>query len=128
MRDADHCSHPVQPSTGLCPCGNSDLALWGHRSHECLRTGVLSPEHVPGGPPHWSIKRCAGTTPTAYRHDRQALNKLFNSLFTLCLLAGVMVIGLAAWGAPVLMRLAGLGLAPEIHVMAALGRVPVGCG
>src|SRR5215471_5705848 len=33
-------------------------------------------------------------TLTAYRHDREALNKLFNSLFTLCLLAGVMVAGL----------------------------------
>ena len=27
-------------------------------------------------------------TLTSYRHDRQTLNKLFNSLFTLCLLAG----------------------------------------
>ena len=54
-------------------------------------------------------------TLTAYRHDRQALNKLFNSLFTLCLLAGVMVASLAAWGVPLLMRLAGPGLAPETH-------------
>ena len=57
-------------------------------------------------------------TLTAYRHDRQALNKLFNSLFTLCLLAGVMVAGLAAWGVPLLMHLAGPGLAPETHAMA----------
>jgi putative peptidoglycan lipid II flippase len=59
-------------------------------------------------------------TLTAYRHDRQALNKLFNSLFTLCLLAGVMVAGLAVWGAPLLMHLAGPGLTPETHAMAAL--------
>jgi len=59
-------------------------------------------------------------TLTAYRHDRRALNKLFNSLFTLCLLAGVIVAGLAAWGAPLLMHLAGPGLAPETHHIAAL--------
>src|SRR5215467_4044480 len=58
-------------------------------------------------------------TLTAYRHDRRTLNKLFNSLFTLCLLAGVMVASLAAWGAPLLMHLAGPGLAPETHTMAA---------
>src|SRR5262245_14522324 len=46
-------------------------------------------------------------TLTAYKHDRQALNQLFNSLFTLCLLAGVMVAGLAAWGAPWLVLLVG---------------------
>src|SRR5215510_3650109 len=59
-------------------------------------------------------------TLTAYRHDRRALNKLFNSLFTLCLLAGVIVAGLAVWGAPLLMHLAGPGLTPETHAMAAL--------
>ena len=59
-------------------------------------------------------------TLTAYRHDRQALNKLFNSLFTLCLLAGVVLTGLAAWGALLLMHLAGPGLAPETHAMATL--------
>jgi peptidoglycan biosynthesis protein MviN/MurJ (putative lipid II flippase) len=59
-------------------------------------------------------------TLTAYRHNRQALHKLFNSLFTLCLLAGVMVAGLAAWGVPLLMHLAGPGLALETHAMATL--------
>jgi len=59
-------------------------------------------------------------TLTAYRHDRRALNKLFNSLFTLCLLAGVIVAVLAAWCAPLLMHLAGPGLAPETHRIAAL--------
>jgi putative peptidoglycan lipid II flippase len=59
-------------------------------------------------------------TLTAYRHDRQALTRLFNSLFTLCIIAGVIVAGVAAWGAPLLMHLAGPGLAPETHQIAAL--------
>jgi len=50
-------------------------------------------------------------TLTAYKHDRRAFNNLFNSLFPFCLLAGVVIAGLAAWGAPWLMRLAGPGLA-----------------
>ena len=59
-------------------------------------------------------------TLTAYRHDRRAFNNLFNSLFTFCLLAGVIIAGLAAWGAPWLMRLAGPGLASDTHRLAAL--------
>ena len=59
-------------------------------------------------------------TLTAYKHDRQAFNNLFNSLFTLCLCAGLCIAGLAAWGAPWLMRLAGPGLAPDVHQLAAL--------
>lgn len=59
-------------------------------------------------------------TLTAYTHDRRALNNLFNSLFTLCFGAGVLIAGLAAWGAPWLMRLAGPGLAPEAHRLATL--------
>jgi putative peptidoglycan lipid II flippase len=41
-------------------------------------------------------------------------------LFTFCLLAGVLIAGLAAWGAPWLMRLAGPGLTADTHQLAAL--------
>src|SRR5215472_16770430 len=49
-------------------------------------------------------------TLTAYKHDRQALNKLFNSLFTFCLrpvcsspvLPPGVLLGSCAWLAPVL--------------------------
>jgi putative peptidoglycan lipid II flippase len=59
-------------------------------------------------------------TLTAYRHDRRALNDLFNSLFTFCLLVSLAIAGVAAFGAPVLMRLAGPGLAPETRRLATL--------
>src|SRR5215510_13595562 len=59
-------------------------------------------------------------TLTAYRHDRRVFNNLFNSLFTLCLLTGLSIAGLAAWSAPWLMRLAGPGLASDTHQLAAL--------
>lgn len=57
-------------------------------------------------------------TLTAYRQDRQALTQLFNALFTLCLLGGLVIAGLAAWGAPLFMRLAGPGLTAETHILA----------
>lgn len=59
-------------------------------------------------------------TLTAYRDDRAALSRLFSSLLTWCLLAGAGIAGLAAWGAPWLMRVAGPGLTPETHAIAAL--------
>ncbi len=59
-------------------------------------------------------------TLTAYRDDRRALNDLFNSIFTLCFLASLAIAGLAAFGAPFLMRLAGPGLAPETQALATL--------
>src|SRR5215470_17848561 len=59
-------------------------------------------------------------TLTAYRHDRRVFNNLFNSLFTLCMLTGLSIAGLAAWSAPWLMRLAGPGLASDTHQLAAL--------
>jgi putative peptidoglycan lipid II flippase len=57
---------------------------------------------------------------TAYRDDRRALGELFSSLFTLCALAGLLIAGVAAWGAPALMSLAGPGLAPDTHALATL--------
>lgn len=59
-------------------------------------------------------------TLTAYRHDRRALNDLFNSLFTLCCLAALVIAGAAALAAPFLMRLAGPGLAPDTQALATL--------
>ncbi len=59
-------------------------------------------------------------TLTAYRQDRAAFNRLFSCLMTWCLLAGMGIAGLAAWGAPWLMRLAGPGLATDTHVIAAV--------
>ncbi|GIX46932.1 MAG: putative lipid II flippase MurJ [Candidatus Tectimicrobiota bacterium] len=57
---------------------------------------------------------------SAYRHDRQALQRLFRGLFTLCLLAGLALAGLAALAAPLLMRAAAPGLAAETHRLAVL--------
>jgi putative peptidoglycan lipid II flippase len=59
-------------------------------------------------------------TLTAYRHDRRALNDLFNSLFTLCCLLGLALAGGAALAAPLLMRLAGPGLPPDTQSLATL--------
>ena len=59
-------------------------------------------------------------TLTAYRDDRRALNDLFNSLFTLCCLAALVIAGGAALVAPRLMHLAGPGLAPETQALATL--------
>jgi putative peptidoglycan lipid II flippase len=59
-------------------------------------------------------------TLTAYRDDRRALNDLFNSVFTFCLLASLTIAGLAAFGASALMRLAGPGLVPEARALATL--------
>lgn len=59
-------------------------------------------------------------TLSAFREDRRALNGLFNSVFTVCLLAGLGISGLVAYGAPVLLRLAGPGLAPDTHALAIL--------
>lgn len=71
-----------------------------------LLTGPLSSVLVP--------------TLTAYRHDRQALSRLFSALFTLCAVAGLLIALLAAWGAPWLMALAGPGLQPETQALAVL--------
>lgn len=59
-------------------------------------------------------------TLTPYRHDRRAFNDLFNSVFTFCLLVSLAIGGLAALGAPALMRLSGPGLAPETLALATL--------
>ncbi|MGQ4808699.1 putative lipid II flippase MurJ [Candidatus Entotheonellaceae bacterium PAL068K] len=59
-------------------------------------------------------------TLSVYRHDRRALNDLFNSVFTFCLLTSLASAGLTAVGAPLLMRLAGPGLTPDTRVLAAL--------
>ncbi len=59
-------------------------------------------------------------TLTAYRHDRRTLNDLFNSLFTLGLLAGLSLASLSALGAPTLMRLAAPGLPAETRDLAVL--------
>jgi putative peptidoglycan lipid II flippase len=74
--------------------------------HVVLLSGPLSGVLVP--------------TLTAHRHDRRALNEIFNSIFTLCLLASLVIAGLAAFGAPLLMHLAGPGLAPDTHTLATL--------
>lgn len=58
-------------------------------------------------------------TLTAYKEDRRALTQVFNSLLTLCGLVGLAIAALAAWGAPLCMRLAGPGLAPEMQLLAA---------
>lgn len=57
-------------------------------------------------------------TLTAYRQDRRTLNDLFNTLFTLCLLVGLAIAGLAALAAPRLMRMAGPGLDAHTHALA----------
>jgi putative peptidoglycan lipid II flippase len=57
---------------------------------------------------------------SALRDDRKALNELFNSIFTACLLIGLLLGGFAAITAPFLMRLVGPGLAPETHTLATL--------
>lgn len=59
-------------------------------------------------------------TLTAYRQDRRALNDLFNSVFTLCLMASLAIAGLAAVGTPMLMRLAGPGLDADTRSLATL--------
>ncbi len=59
-------------------------------------------------------------TLSTYRDDRRALNELFNSIFTACLLAGVGLAGFAALGAPTLMRLVGPGLTPATQALATL--------
>lgn len=57
-------------------------------------------------------------TLTAYRHNRQALTQLFNSLLTWCLLAGLVIAGLAALGAPWLMAIAGPGFSADTRLLA----------
>jgi putative peptidoglycan lipid II flippase len=74
--------------------------------HVVLLSGPLSGVLVP--------------TLTAYRDDRRALNDLFNSVFTFCLLASLTIAGLAAFGASALMHLAGPGLLPETRALATL--------
>jgi putative peptidoglycan lipid II flippase len=59
-------------------------------------------------------------TLSAFRHDRRAMNELFNSVFTACVLVGLGIGGVAAFIAPTLMRLAGPGLAPHTHALATL--------
>lgn len=59
-------------------------------------------------------------TLTAYRDDRRALNDLFNSIFTLCLLVSFAIAGLAFLGAPALMYIAGPGLASETRSLATM--------
>ena len=59
-------------------------------------------------------------TLTPYRDDRRAFNNLFNSVFTFCLLVSSVIGGLAALGAPALMRLSGPGLAPDTLALTAL--------
>lgn len=59
-------------------------------------------------------------TLSAVRHDRRALNELFNSVFTACLLVGMGLGGAAALAAPTLMRLTGPGLAPDTQALATL--------
>ncbi len=54
----------------------------------------------------------------AVRDDRDALSRLFSSLFTACLLASLALGLLAGIAAPALMRLVGPGLAPEIRGLA----------
>ncbi|MGE3536921.1 MAG: murein biosynthesis integral membrane protein MurJ [Candidatus Tectimicrobiota bacterium] len=58
-------------------------------------------------------------TLTAYQKDRQLLTQVFNSLLTWCACIGLGIAVLAAWGAPLCMRLAGPGLAPATHLLAA---------
>jgi putative peptidoglycan lipid II flippase len=55
---------------------------------------------------------------TTYRHDRQAFNATFNSLFTLSSLLSLTIAGLAAAVAPVLMAIAGPGLASHMRELA----------
>lgn len=59
-------------------------------------------------------------TLTTFRNDRRALNELFNAIFTLSLVVGLATAGLAAVGAPLFMRLAAPGLAPDTQVLATL--------
>jgi putative peptidoglycan lipid II flippase len=55
---------------------------------------------------------------TTYRHDRQAFNTTFNSLFTLSSLISLTIAGLAAAVAPMLMAVAGPGLASNMRELA----------
>jgi putative peptidoglycan lipid II flippase len=57
---------------------------------------------------------------SAKRNDRQALSQLFSSIFTACLLAGLLLGGLAALAAPIIMRLTGPGLDADIRLLAVL--------
>lgn len=59
-------------------------------------------------------------TLTVYRDDRRALNDLFNTIFTLSLLASLAIAGLAVVGAPLFMRLAAPGLSSDIQTLATL--------
>jgi putative peptidoglycan lipid II flippase len=57
---------------------------------------------------------------TPYRHDRQALNALFDSIFTWCLLVSIAIGSLAAFLAPMLMYLSAPGMTAEVHALATL--------
>jgi putative peptidoglycan lipid II flippase len=57
---------------------------------------------------------------SAKREDRQDLSQLFSSIFTACLLAGLLIGGLAALAAPLIMRLTGPGLDADIRLLAVL--------
>ncbi|HEY7709468.1 MAG TPA: lipid II flippase MurJ, partial [Candidatus Entotheonella sp.] len=52
------------------------------------------------------------------RDDRQGLSQLFSSIFTACLLAGILIGALAALAAPLIMRLTGPGLEADIRLLA----------
>ena len=55
---------------------------------------------------------------SAVRADRDALSRLFSSLFTACLLASLLLGLVAAIAAPALMQPIGPGLAPDIQALA----------
>lgn len=55
---------------------------------------------------------------SAVRDDRDALSRLFSSLFTACLLASLLFGLVAALIAPALMQLVGPGLAPDVQALA----------
>ena len=55
---------------------------------------------------------------SAVRDDRDALSRLFSSLFTACLLASLGIGLIAGMAAPALMRLIGPGLTPDTRALA----------